>query len=309
MICISQYVNINNSRQNVLKMYTDESNPVLLILHGGPGSPDRPLVKKYNSALAEHFTVICWDQRGSGLSYCSDELSVDLMLSDLNELVKLLCREYRQDKIYIAGHSWGAYLGLRYVRLHPDKVAYYVGTGQGISSNDEIYKYEFAMQRAKQNGDRKVIEKLSQISPPKGKEYKSNSAECKKYVSKLVHKYGGYIHPESAFNMNEYLSLYLRCYKQKTFQLIKGISYSLKYLENDMLAHENVGISRVDVPIKIIMGEQDYVCPIAETKKWYDKLSAPSKEFVTIKKAAHMVNFEQPESWNKELLQLLQQEG
>ncbi len=212
MIFVSRYITINDSKQNILKMYTDESNPVLLILHGGPGSPDRPLVQKYNSALADYFTVICWDQRGCGLSYCKDELSVDLMISDLHELVEFLCREYKKEKIYIAGHSWGAYLGLRYVSIYPDNVAYYIGTGQGISSNDEIYKYNFALQKAKQFGDKKVIEKLSLISPPKGKEYESDNAESKKYVSKLVHKYGGYIHPESSFNMNKYLSLYIKCY-------------------------------------------------------------------------------------------------
>lgn len=305
MTCLSQYITINNSKQNILKMYTDESNPVLLILHGGPGSPDRPLVKKYNSALAEYFTVVCWDQRGSGLSFCKDKLSVELMISDLHELVKRLCRGYDKEKIYIAGHSWGAYLGLRYVGMYPDNVAYYVGTGQGISSNDEIYKYNFAVQKAEQFGDKREIEKLVRISPPKGKEYKAETDKCKKYVSKLVHKYGGYIHPDSGFSMNEYFSLYIKCYKQQVFRLIKGISHALKYLENDMLVNENTDISSINVPIKIIMGEQDYVCPIEETKKWYDKLDAPIKDFVIIKKAAHMVNFEQPEQWNKEIVSLL----
>ena len=72
-----------------------------------------------------------------------------------------------------------------------------------------------------------------------------------------------------------------------------------------MLANENIDISRIDMPIKIIMGEQDYICPVEETKKWYDKLVAPIKELVIIKNAAHMVNFEQPEIWNKEIISLL----
>ncbi len=72
-----------------------------------------------------------------------------------------------------------------------------------------------------------------------------------------------------------------------------------------MLENENIGISRIDVPIKIIMGEQDYVCPVEETKKWYNYLSAPKKDFVIIKNAAHMVNFEQPQKWCEELISLL----
>lgn len=43
-----EYININNSKQNILIACNNIENPLLLILHGGPGSPDRPLVLKYN---------------------------------------------------------------------------------------------------------------------------------------------------------------------------------------------------------------------------------------------------------------------
>ena len=42
----TEYININNFRQNIMTISSDDSNPVLLIVHGGAGSPDRPLVKK-----------------------------------------------------------------------------------------------------------------------------------------------------------------------------------------------------------------------------------------------------------------------
>lgn len=42
----NEYININNFHQNIMTMSTDKSNPVLLIVHGGADSPDRPLVKK-----------------------------------------------------------------------------------------------------------------------------------------------------------------------------------------------------------------------------------------------------------------------
>ncbi len=152
----SEYININNSRQNIMTMSTDNANPVLLIIHGGAGSPDRPLVKNYNSELADYYTVVCWEQRGSGLSYTSEELTIDLMLKDLKSLVEFLRNRYNQDKIYIAGHSWGAYLGLRFSSMYPEYIKYYIGTGQGISSiADEIYKYNFVMNQAVIRNDKK----------------------------------------------------------------------------------------------------------------------------------------------------------
>ncbi len=144
----AQYITVNNSKQNILTMLTDDDNPVLLIVHGGAGSPDRPLVQKYNYELANHYTVVCWDQRGCGFSYSNDELSIDLMLDDLKSVVEYLINKYNQNKIYIAGHSWGAYLGLRFASMYPEYVKYYVGTGQGISSIvDEIDKYNFVNNR------------------------------------------------------------------------------------------------------------------------------------------------------------------
>lgn len=116
----TEYININNFRQNIMTISSDDSNPVLLIVHGGAGSPDRPLVKKYNSELAEYYTVVCWDQRGSGLSYTKEDLTIDIMLNDLKSVVEFLRNRYNQSKIYIAGHSWGAYLGLRFSFMHPE---------------------------------------------------------------------------------------------------------------------------------------------------------------------------------------------
>ena len=80
MEIFDQYIEINNSRQNIMTMRTNRENPVLLIVHGGAGLPDRPLVKQYSSELAEYYTVICWDQRGCGLSCSKGKLDIWLLI-------------------------------------------------------------------------------------------------------------------------------------------------------------------------------------------------------------------------------------
>ncbi|WP_294835847.1 alpha/beta fold hydrolase [uncultured Eubacterium sp.] len=89
----TEYININNFRQNIMTISSNDSNPVLLIVHGGAGSPDRPLVKKYNSELAEYYTVVCWDQRGSGLSYTKEDLTIDTILNDLKTVVERIKKQ------------------------------------------------------------------------------------------------------------------------------------------------------------------------------------------------------------------------
>lgn len=310
MKSIKKDILINNTKQNILTLCSNKNNPILLIVHGGPGSPDRPLVCEYNSILANYFTVVCWDQRCSGLSYSKankcEALTIELMLSDLKELVIYLIKEYKQEKIYIAGHSWGAHIGLRFVKEYPQYVRYYIGTGQGISSaEDEIDKYNFVKAQAERLGDYKNLQKLECFGEPIGMKYPNDTINARKLVGRLIHRYGGYIHPKSDFSMNLYLSLYLKHYRFNVIKVLKGINYSVSQLTADVALDNTVSeIKTLDVPILLIFGEQDYICPVPTAKRWFDNLSAPDKKFIVIPDAAHMVNFEKPDDWNHEIIQI-----
>lgn len=306
-----EYININNSRQNIMIACKNAEYPVLLILHGGPGSPDRPLVLRYNKELFEYFTVVCWDQRGSGLSYnhecLTEKITVDLLLSDLKCLVQHLLSRFGKQKIYLAGHSWGAYLGLRFVSEYPQYIEYYIGTGQGISSEkDEIYKYNFVLREAEKSNDQQALKKLLLFGEPQGYHYKNKDMQAKRFVAKMVQKYGGYINPESTLSMNQYFSLYLKHYGVNVFKVIKGINYSVKYLNPQVNSGDLITcITDLNIPALFISGECDYVCPVEATQNWFEKLTAPKKDFVLIKNASHMVNFEKPDEWCKQIIGLL----
>lgn len=229
------YVNIGGIKQNILITYTDVNKPILLILHGGPGSPDRPLVNKYNNDLAEDFVIVCWDQRCSGLSFIKESkktlLTPELMLSDLKELVQFLLNKYNKEKLYIAGHSWGAYLGLWFASEYPEYLYYYIGTGQGISSAlDETEKYNFVLTQAQKRNDEKIIERLIFYGAPQRGIYANDHNSASNYVGKLIHKYGGYIHPNNDFSTKKYYSLYFNFYGLNILKVIGEINYSVKYL-------------------------------------------------------------------------------
>lgn len=304
----SEYININNSNQNIMTICADDNNPVLLIVHGGAGSPDRPLVQKYNSELANYYTVVCWDQRGSGLSYTKEQLIIKIMLDDLKAVVEYLREKYQQDKIYIAGHSWGAYLGLRFASMHPEYVKYYIGTGQGISSLvDEIDKYNFVKEEAIKRNDEKVLSKLNFFGEPSGYTYQTDDEAAKKYVGNMIHKYGGYISEKNDFSIAKYFAPYFKCYGWNIIKVLKGMVKSSTTLNAEMNEEDSIScITELSVPVLLISGEEDMICPVSATQRWFDKLTAPQKKFVKIKNAAHMVNFEQPEEWNKLLIGLKQ---
>lgn len=287
---------------------TNPNNPVLLIVHGGAGSPDRPLVMKYNNELADYYTVVCWDQRGSGLSYTKKKLTIEIMLADLRAVVEYLRDTYNQQKIYIAGHSWGAYLGLRFANMYPDYIKYYIGTGQGISSFiDEIDKYNFVKKQALIKNDKKILSKLNYYGKPSGFSYPNDDKKAKKFIGSMIHKYGGYISDKNDFNISKYFIPYFKCYGFHIIKVLKGMLKSSAILNNEMNKKDSIScITTLSFPILLISGENDMICPVKATQKWFDNLTAPQKKFVIIKNAAHMVNFEQSQKWNKEIISICQ---
>jgi hypothetical protein len=61
------FVNINGVKQGMFIKGKDITHPVLLYLHGG--MPDYFLTQKYPTGLEDSFTVVWWEQRGSGISF------------------------------------------------------------------------------------------------------------------------------------------------------------------------------------------------------------------------------------------------
>ena len=65
-------VTLGGEEQWILIRGYDVSNPVLIFLHGGPGSPCLFYSRYALGGLEEDLTVVAWDQRGCGKSYRDD---------------------------------------------------------------------------------------------------------------------------------------------------------------------------------------------------------------------------------------------
>ena len=108
------YVDINGSRQWISIYGEDRDNPLLLYLHGGPGSATSMYDYAFTRKWADVYTVVSWDQRNCGKSLNSSpvsELSCAQLVDDGLALTEFL-RDYMEtDKITLLGHSWGSYLG------------------------------------------------------------------------------------------------------------------------------------------------------------------------------------------------------
>ena len=146
----------------------DERNPVILFLHGGPGSPELPMIK--DTELEKHFTVCHWDQRGAGMTFSSDtdpaSMTTEQFVEDTRQMTDSLRKWYGVEKIYLMGHSWGSYLGIKTIEKHPELYHAYIGIGQVCNQlESERLAYDYIVEQARKAGDTKTCLLYTSPSP------------------------------------------------------------------------------------------------------------------------------------------------
>src|SRR5215467_6469945 len=153
----------------------DASSPVLLLMQQGPGLPIINEARRLERLLGleKAFTVVYWDQRGTGLSAPSlrkdsnrFEISVARMVDDTVTLLELL-RDRFGGKTFVAGFSFGATFAAYAAVQRPELVAALVAAGMDIDvPTAEDSAYAFALDAARQRGHRRAIRQLEAIGPP-----------------------------------------------------------------------------------------------------------------------------------------------
>lgn len=295
MIDIKQKIILGNLPQKIHIRGINDSAPVLLFLHGGPGVCNRHTVMTDHSDLCEHFIVVAWDQRGSGGSYKgarAETLTVDRLVEDANELVKWLCEKFKKDKIFIIGGSWGSELGTYLTYRHPEHIAAYVGFGQVVNGarNEEI-SYNFAMEEAKKAGDEKAIKILEKVGPPVMGVY-NGGFEGMMAQRRIMMKYGGYSKNEK--KRNYFSSMVVPMIKSHEYSIADfiGVAKGYKYVLTAMWPEVGAtdfpnACTEFKAPFFIFDGKLDMNTPAELVEDWFNIIKAPYKELIWFEKSGH----------------------
>lgn len=91
--------------------------PVVICLHGGPGSPvpfstgARGLFPEWTDKAV----MVYWDQLGCGINNCKidNSFSIDTFVGMTCDLVKEIKNRFPQNKLFLFGVSWGSILALK----------------------------------------------------------------------------------------------------------------------------------------------------------------------------------------------------
>jgi len=314
-VATMEKIDLGGCRQTVLIRGKDINNPVLLYIHGGPGSSELPLVRHFNAVLEEHYTVVLWDQRGAGKSWSPfmDDTSMTIarFMEDTYELINVLRNRFHKDKIYLAGHSWGSVLGLATAYKHPELLYAYIGIGQAIDFIEgEQLSLQYAIDKAK---EQKNTEALAELEELKSKGYPTITKDWLSDVfteRKWLGEFGGVMYGKKS--MADLFTIE-RPPEFSLFDLVPfalGSYYSLKHLWPQIVTSGDFRKTapELKVPVYFVTGRHDYNVPFALTEAYYTIVTAPKKEMVWFEKSGHMPNFEEPEKFNEFMVHRLLKE-
>jgi len=276
----------------------DVRAPIILFLHGGPGTAQISFSRRPQRGLERHFLVVNWDQRGAGRSYSRDlaeeDMTIERFVLDAEELIETLLREFNHDRLFLVGHSWGSIVGASLVAKRPDLIRAYVAIGQVVNmKRGEELSYEFTLAEAERLGNEKALRDLRRIGHPPYRQLRDAGVQ-RKWLTRL---HGATAKGSPVGTLLRNLSVR----DTRPFDVvryIRGAMFSLRCLEDEQ---NEVDLLRdvpvIDVPVYFCTGRRDYNVPFELVVEYAERLRAPSKEIVWFDRSGHLPNFEEPDKF------------
>ena len=272
------------------------SNPVILMVHGGPGNPNTVFDQLPYTAWEQDFTIVQWDQRGAGRTFTRNPKSADAVLTlsglanDGNDVASFVAEHLKVKKVILFGGSWGSALAVSMALARPQMYAAYLGTGQMVNGREnETASYAKMMALARAAADEKNIAALEAMGLPPWTNPRHPGAFRR--ISRVYEAKASTPAPKAWWKLApEYSSDKARA------EYESGEDYSwIQYVGmkgNGM--HATLDLYRLGMafkmPVFLVQGEQDLITTPEVARRYFDAISSPQKEFVLVPATGHDLN-------------------
>ncbi len=271
-------------------------NPVVVFVHGGFGDAQSPFLAEF-APWERDFTVLTWDQRGSGKTYgkygkatpgmATPAAALESLTRDAIEVAEYARRRLRKERVILVGHSCGSIVGLKVVKRRPGLFHAYVGSGFPTNWVLMIHAREaWVRKQAKKAGDAATLKALdAAASLPIG--------DLRRFIVGQ-----DYLMPPSDVEYLEMESKFIGAAaapkKGDAADWVAGFNFSQERVLPAVTSFDAraVGLD-FKVPFFIIQGRDDHVTSFADTKAYAAELRAPRKAFVAID-GGHFACFTNP---------------
>lgn len=298
---------LNGWPQWVLIRGRDVRKPLLIFLHGGPGSAAMWFAHHWMGELERHFVCVNWDQRGAGRSYrprpAAETMRLAQFVADTVALIEHLTARMGQDKVFLLGQSWGSVLAMKVAAARPDLLHAVVGVGQVVDMmQGEQISYAYALDRARRTDNKRAVRALERIGGPP---YRGTDLFTQR---RWLSEFKG---DTWSLSLAEVLSIGLRAseYSLGDFgRFLRGAKWSNRLLWDELMT---VSLTRevpaVAVPVAFLAGRHDYTTPFELVEAYLESLRAPWKRLVWFDNSAHMPNLEEPTKFQAEMVAIGQE--
>ncbi len=294
------FFDINGLQQGMFIKGRSAKNPVLLYLHGG--MPEYFLTERHPIGLEDRFTVVWWEQRGSGLSYRPTiprgTITSELMISDTVALTNRLRERFGQEKIYLMGHSGGTFVAVQAAARAPHLYHAYIGVAQMSNQlESEKLAYDYMLRQFRVQGNAKMVRRL-EAAP-----VTMEGGTPRPYLAlrdRAMHPLGiGTTHDMRSHITGVFLSS-LRCrdytLREKVRLWRAKASSGVSPLWDEMITTDlSKRVTELQVPVYFFSGIHDYTVNYTLAKKYFRTLQAPVKGFYSFEHSAHSPVFEEPQ--------------
>ena len=302
-VALLEQVILGGVKQWILIRGEDVSNPILLFLHGGPGTPITPVAHHFGRRLEQRFVVVHWDQRGAGKSYNAaipeQSFTIAQFLSDTYELVELLMTRFDASRIYLLGHSWGSVLGVMIAQKYPELFYAYVGMGQVTDENrSEQIGLQYVRDRARELGNQQALEELAGLDP-------LNKQKDAVIQRKWLSRFGGDFYEGKALPLlsdfdRRWVWAGLRSPEYSWLDLARYQTGYRKVRWSLFREFKQVNLMRtapkLETPVYFFMGRHDHNKHPELVNEYYEMLQAPrGKHMIWFDKSGHSPCLEEPD--------------
>lgn len=280
--------------QKVLIEGKTKDLPIVLVLHGGPGSPIPFSVgcRGLFPEFTDKFIMVYWDQLGSGINdyNLSDKFDINSFVNMTIDLIKEVKAIFPTNPLILFGMSWGSVLTLKVVKQVPNLIDAVVTWGQVIKNL--FFNEEVLWTLKKSNLPKKKYKKVEEILA------KGPAEEGLQFLTGCIRKYtNGYQNREGESSPVGNIIKGLMTspdYSLKNFKsiMINGTAKS-KLLWKELLVMDLSGeLATVDKPYVILQGDTDIVTNTSILQQVVDKANNPKISYKVVEKSGHIPGVE-----------------
>ena len=296
---------LNGYEQKVLIEGKRKDSPIIITLHGGPGTPIPFSVgcRGLFPAFTDIFIMVYWDQLGSGINnyVIDDTFSIDSFVQMTEELVAQIKKKFPNNKVMIFSTSWGSILSTKLLERNPHAVDAVIACGQ-IVKNVFICD-EVKNTLCKSGISKKKLDRINNVTVEnfKGKDLQLISDSLRKYTNAYQNKIG------AKAPMGPIIKGLLTSpdYKMKDFKAIMVNGY----IKNTSLWKEILRINlteqlkKVEIPYIILQGDTDIVASTQTVQELVSTSSNTNLRYKIVANTGHLPGVEMMDT----LLSVLQE--